>query len=1139
MTGQAAFRANGQPVSSAAFYALACDPGRSIAVEACAGAGKTWMLVSRILRALLDGCPPQDILAITFTRKAAGEMRKRLADDMRRWASLPDEALAAELHQRGLPEQEAWQRVAQAQSLHARVAAHGRPVQLKTFHSWFAALLRGAPLAVLDELKLPVQYELLEDDTQAIRLVWPRFYGALTRDPAVRQDFADTVRSHGRHQTQQALLNALNKRVEFALADAQGVVQRSVDPLSARFPEFDGCDDPLRWLVDDAGARASLSEAAIALGRASAKTFSAKGAELEKALTERASADALKALLTNEGAPRKFSEKVVGLEAVRHAQGLAERAMQAASQLQSWRHHQRMVRLSRVLLDIYAALKRERGWVDMSDVELAARRLLGDTELAGWMQQRLDARVRHLLIDEFQDTNPLQWQALHGWLSSYAGAGAGEAPSVFLVGDPKQSIYRFRRAEPQVFKAAQSFVVQGLGGTLLSCDHTRRCAPAVVSALNAAMLAAVQAGDYSSDFRTHTTQSTGEGAVLALPQVSRSERETTVSEEDREGWRDSLTTPKVSPEDTMPALEARQAARWVALEIAAGRLKPGELMVLARKRERLVWMFEALRELGIASEQPEKLDLCEAPAVQDVVALLDVLVSSGHDLSLARALKSPLFGWNDGALATVARLQRHWTPAAEPGNEQPERPRWWAVLQRFAALPQQQRIDTLQAVSIESTAAPALADAIAAAATRLLRYQHWALNLPPHDALSAIYADGDVIARFAQAVPAAQRTGVLVALRDLLAQALAQDGGRFLTAYRFVRALKAGGIPASPTHHGEAVRLLTIHGAKGLEAPTVLMLDTDSTASRPETMGVLIDWPGEAPVPQRFVFLASEKRPPVCAVDTLASEQRARSLEEINALYVAITRAESRLVISSFEPHTRGTGTSWYQRLQAAALQQPVPAPLEERNTMPCAGLAGGGTSHRFHLLELPALVPRQTAEPSAAALSVPSSSATEDVTARIGQALHRLLQWHPTQNPQAGAPGWDWSDTHLQAVVREFGLAQESARQALDMARRTMGGEAAWVWDAATVDQADNELDVFLGGALLRLDRLVRRRDSGEWWVLDYKSALRPELQPELVRKMEQYRNAVQQAQPGAVVRLAFINSHGRLIELPESGVT
>jgi ATP-dependent helicase/nuclease subunit A len=121
-----------------------------------------------------------------------------------------------------------------------------------------------------------------------------------------------------------------------------------------------------------------------------------------------------------------------------------------------------MARLTRLLVVEYAQLKRERGWIDMGDLERAALALMTDEVLSGWVQERLDARVRHLLIDEFQDTNPLQWQALNAWLSSYAAA-AGKAPSVFLVGDPKQSIYRFRRAEPQVFKAAQRFVVRGPG----------------------------------------------------------------------------------------------------------------------------------------------------------------------------------------------------------------------------------------------------------------------------------------------------------------------------------------------------------------------------------------------------------------------------------------------------------------------------------------------------------------------------------------------------------------------------------------------------------------------------------------------------------------------------------------------------
>ena len=1108
-----AYRINGAPAAREAFYALACDPGRSIAVEACAGAGKTWMLVSRILRALLDGCAPQDVLAITFTKKAAGEMRDRLNAELRRWATLGDDALINELRARGLSEADARRRVPEARGLHAAVTAIGRPVQVRTFHSWFAALLRGAPLSVLQELQLPVQYELLEDDARAVAQVWPRFYAALAASPVEREDFMASVAEHGRHQTLKALEKALQKRVEFALADAAGVVEASVEPMAQRYPEFAGFDDPVQWLVQDARAATLLREAAQALGRASAPTFSAKGAELELALRQADGAGVLTALLTQKDEPRKFSDKLAGVEVVRAAQSMALRTLEALRQHRAWLHHQRLSRLARVLLAAFAAFKRERGWVDMNDVEGAARRLLGDAELSGWLQQRLDARVRHVLIDEFQDTNPLQWQALYGWLSAYAGAGPGEAPCVFLVGDPKQSIYRFRRAEPQVFKAAQAFVVQGLAGALLSCDHTRRCAPAVVDALNAAMGAAVQAGEYGSDYRPHTTESTAQGEVLCLPQLPRSLLDRGSAQQEGEPvWRDSLTTPRVLPEDSLAALEARQAADWIATEVADGRLLPDDIMVLSRRRERLAWMHEALLERGLASEQPEKLELGESPAVQDVVALLDALVSTRHDLSLARALKSPLCGWSDDDLAQLARLRLRWTPQRVDGASAPApRPSWWEVLQRFAALPGGEQAS--------AASSPVQAAQFQQTAERLALYRTWLLSLPPHDALSALYDHGDVLARFAQVVPASQRAAVLAQLRDLLTQSLAQDGGRFLTPYRFVRALKAGGIKATAVQTHGAVRLLTIHGAKGLEAHTVLMLDTDSGSARPESMGVLVDWPGEDPLPRRFVFLASEKSPPTCAQEALQQEQQARSLEELNALYVALTRAESRLVISSFEPHKRGA-TTWYARLL------PLASPLEAPSPATGADAPPSVQAQAFQLPSLPSLnvaaMPKRDVE-------VPLPG--DDTANRIGLALHRLLEWRPTP-----AQGFEWTPEHTQAVAREFALDTAQARDVLAMARRIVSGEAAWAWDAQALNHWGNEVELFHQGELLRLDRLVRRRDSGEWWVLDYKSAAHPERQPELVAQMEGYRQAMAQARPGEAVRLAFINAQGRLIELADA---
>ncbi len=928
----------------------------------------------------------------------------------------------------------------------------------------------------------------------------------------------------------EALKNALSKRVEFELADAAGVVDGSVEPFSQAFPEFGHLSQPSEFFADAQAPLALWWDAARALGAAAAPTFSAKGAELERALTERRFEGVLDALLTQQQTPRKFGEKIVGIAAVRAAQEQALRLLGASRQHEAWQHQQRLARLSRVLLRCYASLKRERGWVDMNDVEGAALRLLGDAELSGWMQQRLDARVRHLLIDEFQDTNPLQWQALYGWLSAYAGAGPGEAPSVFLVGDPKQSIYRFRRAEPQVFQAAQRFVVEGLSGALLSCDHTRRCARQVVEVLNSAMLAAVDAGEYGatglSHYRAHTTESGEAGAVLALPQVPREARAQRPGDDAEPEWRDSLVTPRVLLEDTYPAREAQQAADWIAAELRAGRLRPEQVMVLARRRERLGWLHDALLERGIASEQPEKLDLADAPAVQDLVALLDALVSPqpppepGPRAQIAAVWIQRRSPGADRALASsldAACRPRSRSTAASRA----------VVVERAAALRSlagSRANRRLDAPGSARGAAQTEATSLHQAAERLAQYQSWVQTLPPHDALSAIYEHGDVLARFAQAVPPSQRLGVLAQLRDLLAQSLAIDGGRFLTPYRFVRALKAGGLNATPSHTPGAVRLLTIHGAKGLEAHTVLLLDTATTSSRPETMGVLVDWPGESPRPQRFVFLASEKFPPACALEVLQTEQQARALEELNALYVALTRAETRLVISSFEPHKAGSSTSWYARLQPLAQAEPAAIPEEA-----AGDVSDDGAFLLAQLPEWPRTTVTEAPEPATPPLLAGDDA--DDEPRRFGLALHRLLQWCPT--PLAS---FAWGEAHRRAIAAEFGLGAERAQAAQTMAERMVRGEAAWVWDSTQIEQWGNEVVLVHCGESLRLDRLVRSRSqNGEqatWWVLDFKTAAQPERQPALLAQMRGYREAVAAAYPGAPLRLAFINAEGRLIE-------
>ena len=1084
---QAAYEHNGERVTAEAFYAIACDPRRSVAVEACAGAGKTWILVSRMVRALFEGLDgdgglqvqPHEILAITFTKRAASEMRERLYQWLREFASASDQRLLQELRDRGVvmpnQSQAAFIMSGRLSNLYQSLLTNGREVQIRTFHSWFAALLASAPLAVLQRMGLPDNYELLEDDSQAREQVWRRFYAALARSEPqsanLKTDFEAVVLEYGRSQTQRALQNALDKRTEFDLADARGVVDASVQTFDQQDPGLVGVAAPQDYLRSDARRWQILVDAAAALGRASTKTFSAKGAELEMALAS-ASFDAMfDALMTKAGEARKFNDNIEGIAAVREAQALMARVRSACAQHAAWRYQQRMARLTRLLLGEYGALKRDRGWVDMNDVERAALFMLGDPVLSGWVQERLDARIKHLLVDEFQDTNPLQWQAIKCWLAGYSGAG-GAVPSVFIVGDPKQSIYRFRRAEPQVFESAKNFVRQALGGAVLSCDHTRRNATAIIATVNTVMGEAAQSDGYPG-FRAHTTSSLEAGLVCKLPAIARPQESALGS--DTLTWRDSLCTPRELPEETLRTHEARQAAAWLAAQLATTDLQAANVMVLARKRAALLPMQDELRRLQVAAQIGEKTSLIDCCEVRDVVALLDVLVSPQHDLSLARVLKSPLFGLGDEALVHMAQA-RAQTPLT-----------WYELLQKTE----------LSTVDGRSPAAC------------LIRWKGWLDRLPPHDALQGIYTDGDVLARFCVAAPSHQRATVLTNLRALLALSLRVGGGRYATPYALVRALKSGNVLAPAAVNPQAVRLLTIHGAKGLEAHTVLLLDTDTSERNADSMTVLVDWPFDASWPNKFIFLASESRPPSCAVVALNAERMQRAREELNALYVAMTRSRHTLTISSVEPF-RDAPHSWWQRLQALA-HPPVVGALAAPDLL-VASVRGGS----FHLAELPAVLVDK-------AVAVIKSEAN-GLTARIGEAMHRLLQWG------------DLSVSNTLAVAREFDLTSEQAAHANAMAGRIFQGEGAWAWDPRVLAWQGNEVELMVQGHACRLDRLVQRQDGGhvgEWWVLDYKSSTTPQTDGNLVAQLLAYQSAVRDINGGTPVRAAFLTSAGALIEV------
>ncbi len=626
------------------------------------------------------------------------------------------------------------------------------------------------------------------------------------------------------------------------------------------------------------------------------------------------------------------------------------------------------------------------------------------------------------------------------------------------------------------------------------------------------MARAQAAGEYDG-YRLHSTASTAAGGVFELPPIARDDAAAaTVADAGDPRWRDTLTEPRSLPEDSLRERECRQAAAWIAARIAdpTQPVAPRDVMVLARRRAPLGVLEAELRALGIAATQPEQRRLADAWEVQDIVALLDALVSPGHDLSIARMLRSPLFSVDDDALVQIA-LAKRANPAAS----------WFELL-----------LNPKQEMQVLLKQKPDLPH-------KLRRWKDWLDQCSPHDALAAIYHDGDVLARFAAAAPAPLRETVLANLRAILSAALRIDAARYATPYALVRALKSRFGPMAPASSTpDAVRLLTVHGAKGLEAPLVLLLDAQAHVRQRDSMGVLVDWPGEAAAPQRFVFLPSEARPSACCIDLLAAEQAARAREELNALYVAMTRARAQLVLSSVEPGRAAATPSWHGRIapHAAPIDAGAPAGGVGSHGLAAAAARQLDVGPSFLISELPEAQLYAASSAMNTGVNGEFDTATAPIDAgavaelRIGAALQRLLAWAPL-NPHGVPPA------QVAAVTREFALAPAEARRAAALAQQLLTETASWAWDAALVDWHENALElVDASGVVVQLDRLVRRIDTGHWWVLRYAFVWNvPTLPHEApAAQAHRLRDAVRAAQPGAVVRVALVSADGQLSEAP-----
>lgn len=1073
------------------------DPAHSVAVSASAGSGKTWLLVSRIVRLLLEGQVPGGIVALTFTRKAAAEMRERISERLHGFAYSSEETLAAELRRIEVEPDAAV--MARARQLYDALLFEPFPPRIMTLHAFCQDLLTRFPL----EAGVSPGFALIEAEGSLQNKAWRQLLVDLHRQPdsAPAQALKSLIDQGCSESTLEDIVFGLfNRRADWwaytegqddplAYALERLRLQLDTTPDEATAPlDSDAFSGRLRilfrWLTDIEGTRYVKPE------RLEPALLS-RGDERYRAL--------LDALYTGAGTPYKFeiakgkrgrlSEDEVNHILRTHGEVIA--AIETVRE-----HHARQGTLLRTqagLTLVSAALQRlsqqfeQEQALSFNEIEWLAYRLLRAPDNAEWVRYKLDRRIDHLLIDEFQDTSPTQWRLLLPLLEEMAAGDPERRRSVFIVGDAKQSIYGFRRANPELLGTASQWLQQHLGASQEPLNDSRRSAQAIIDFVNA--LFADEALGNRIGFQRHGTHRGGDwGRVEVAPIIVPDRRRGTGGDT----LRDPLRIPRTTDEESRALREGRQVAERIQALVQTGiavrddeapqprAITYGDVLVLARSRGNLRQLEQALTEAGIPFVGSSRGTLLDTAEARDLVALLRFLDAPHRDLELAQVLRSPLFGVSDEWLVQLASHARS------------TRCTW------FEALGDRQAED------------PVLADAH----SRLSGWLPFVARLPAHDLLDRLCREADIAARYESALPPVAAARVRANLGAFLQLALEADSGRYPTLGRFLRFIEEQSRlrteapdEAPPAGAHDQVRVMTIHAAKGLEAPAVFLVNA-GRLPQARTPRWLIDWPPDADRPQQIIVSGpAAERDRVS--QSLAAAQAAREeREELNLLYVAVTRARQFLHISGFEQRNQGERDSWHS-LALKAMER-----LKDEASALWPGCAEGtrtygrGTPAPGTVLgtDAPAIVDdprlREALFPSLDAPATPARASGDGPTvdedaAQRGIGIHFLLQQLAEPSPP--------SDTVLRARLQSR-LQQEIEEEAfgewLAEARAVRHApELAHLFDEPGIRRAWNEVPVSSGTRVGVIDRLVD--DGSQLWIIDYKTTA----EADDVQLVERYR--------------------------------
>jgi len=879
---------------------LASRPRASAWVSANAGSGKTFVLSRRVVRLLLDGTDPGRILALTFTKAAAAEMATRVFRILGDWVTKDDEALTKELQDIEGRKPDA-ARLAMARRLFARALETPGGLKIQTIHGFCEALLHQFPL----EANVAGHFAVLDDRVAAELMAESRatvLHAAETDpDSAYGHALASVIELMSDGGAQKALDELIQNRDAFRrwTNDANGLEAAieelasllDVDP-SQRLSEFD-----LRFKAEcpiDLNACRAFAEAlnlgtktdqarAEALVDAAALSDPAAFREAWLAIFLTAKLEPRKALATKKIAA-DFPQMVEALEA---EQGRLLDLLDARRKVATYEGTASLLRLADAVIRHYERAKTARGYLDFEDLVVKTATLLQKSDAALWVQYKLDQGLDHILVDEAQDTSPRQWDVVTALAAEFfTGEGAHErVRTLFAVGDEKQSIYSFQGAVPAYFDAMRRTFEQRAGEAdrefhSVNLQLSFRSTPDVLGAVDRVFQDAGAHRGLSQDVRApvHEAIRRDPGIVDLWPLEAEAEIE------EPDDWREPIDHVGTGS----PMLKvARRIASEIADWMREGTADPGDVMILVRKRGPFVEALNReLKELDIPAAGSDRLVLTDHVAVKDLAALGRFLLLPEDDLSLACVLKSPLFGLTDDDLFEIAR---ETTDKIRPGTL------WQMLVKRSEA-----------------------SDLWRGVRAKLEDWRSRADFVPPYEFYARLLG-ADSGRRAFRA-----RLGVEVddVLDEFLALTIAyeQAGTPGLEGFLAWMAAAPTEIKRELTNTKGMVRIMTVHGSKGLEARIVILVDPGAPPVSAIHDPAFLPHPrlDNDLLPPALVWLPPKADRMPWHDDTVAELRATQEEEYRRLLYVALTRAEDRLVVCGWEPKRGAHEDCWYSMVSRA-----------------------------------------------------------------------------------------------------------------------------------------------------------------------------------------------------------------------------